>query len=231
MNIVPASTPSGDTPAPLVVEIWADVVCPWCYIGEKRMLAALQNVQAQTPLDVHMRWRPFQLQPQLPPEGLPWRAFAEQKFGGWNQALSAFAQVSQAGQADSIAFDFARVVSAPNTTDAHRLLLLAEERERLIETAESLFAGYFAEGANLNDHAELTALAVRAGLDKTDVQTVLTENVGAIEVAQSQRTAEQMGITGVPFIVFNGRYAIPGAASVEAFAQAIEAAVKEGLWA
>jgi predicted DsbA family dithiol-disulfide isomerase len=231
MNIVPASASSGDTPAPLVVEIWADVVCPWCYIGEKRLLAALQNVQSRSRLDVHLRWRPFQLQPQLPAEGLPWRAFAEQKFGGWNQALSAFAQVSQAGQADGIAFDFARVATAPNTSDAHRLLLLAEERERLIETAESFYRGYFAEGANLNDFDQLTDLAVRAGLHQTDVQTALAENIGQIEVAQSQNKAAQMGITGVPFTIFNGRYAIPGAASVEAFEQAIEAAVKEGLWA
>jgi predicted DsbA family dithiol-disulfide isomerase len=200
--------------------VYSDVVCPWCYIGEKRLEKALRE---RPDLEVAVRWRPFQLQPGMPEGGLPWSEFARRKFGGEANAKAAFAHVAAAGEPDGVHFDFDRVASAPNTVDAHRLILFAAERGRQWETADVLFRAYFAEGGNLNDHEQLTELAYGVGLDPGEVRAYLAGESGVAEVLASQEEAGRLGIAGVPFYVFDGRYAVSGAQPVEVFGRVLDA--------
>lgn len=142
------------------IEVYADVACPWCYVGEKRLEKALRN---RPDLDVERLWRPFQLRPEMPAGGVPWQEFASEKFGGAENMARAFAHVAAAGEPDGLRFDFDRVASAPNTVDAHRLILHAAEGGARWKMADALFRGYFADGRDLNDTEDLAALAGEAG--------------------------------------------------------------------
>jgi predicted DsbA family dithiol-disulfide isomerase len=203
------------------IEVFADIACPWCYIGERRLRKALE---ARPEVAVDLRWKPFQLQPQLPPEGVPWSEFAPKKFGGWERARMMFGHVAQAGAADGIRFDFDRVATAANTRDAHRLVLFAEERGRAWEAAEALFAAYFAEGRDLGDREELVEIGRQAGLDAEELRAMLEGSEYVADVEESQAFAERAGITGVPFVIFDDRLAVSGAQPVELFVRAIDEA-------
>ena len=191
------------------LEVYSDVVCPWCFVGEKRLTKALAD---RPDLKVEVRWRPFQLQPGMPEGGLPWAEFSRQKFGGESGAKAAFSQVSAAGERDGIRFD----------VDAHRLVLLAGNYGMQWELADALFRAYFTEGKNLNDHEELAQVASSVGLDAEEVGEYLAGDAGDFEVRSSQEDAQRLGITGVPFYVFDGRYAIYGAQPVEVFGEALD---------
>lgn len=206
----------------MTIDVFADIGCPWCYIGEKRLFAAL----AQRELDATVRWRPFQLQPQLPETGVPWREFAEQKFGGWERAQAGFRHVERAAADDGIAFDFDHIASAANTTDAHRLILFAREHGREWAMAEALFRGYFAEGRDLNDEDDLFAITESTGLDPDDAADYLASDAGRDEVTESQDLARQLGISGVPFTVLDGRLGLSGAQPVETFVRALDEATQ-----
>ena len=205
----------------MVIDVYADLVCPWCYIGTRRLVTAL----AQRPeLQVERRWRPFQLQPDMPKAGLAWPEFVERKFGGAERARSAFERVTAVGAAEGIEFDYERVAGAPNTRDAHRLVLFAVREGREWELADALFAAYFARGRDLGDHEQLAEVAASVGLSRAEALAYLTSDEGGAEVDASQQEAYQIGVTGVPFYVFDGRYALSGAQPVEVFLQALDLA-------
>lgn len=202
------------------IEVYADVVCPWCYVGERRLEKALRD---RPDLDVERRWRPFQLRPEMPAGGLPWRPFALEKFGGEESAKRAFDHVAAAGDPDGIRFDFERIASAPNTVDAHRLILHAAERGGEWRMADALFRGYFAEGRDLNDANDLTALAANIGLDPEEIRTFLAGDTGRQDVRESQRAAAELGIGGVPFYVIDERYAVSGGQHTEVWLRTLDA--------
>jgi predicted DsbA family dithiol-disulfide isomerase len=203
----------------MLIEVYSDVVCPWCYVGERRLRKALFE---RPDLAVERRWRPFQLQPEMPPGGLSWREFAVERFGGQERARAAFDTVSAAGAPDGIDFRFDRVANAPNTADAHRLILHAAEKGLEWAMAEALFRAYFSEGRDLNDHEELAAVASGVGLHGREVRGFLEGEEVADEVWRSQSQARRLGISGVPFYVVDERYALPGAQPVEVFLRALD---------
>ena len=203
----------------MLIDVYSDVVCPWCYIGEKRLSKALAD---RPDLEVDVRWRPFQLQPGMPEGGLPWAEFSRRKFGGEDGAKAAFSQVAAAGEQDGIRFDFGRVASAPNTVDAHRLIHFAENYRVQWELAGALFRAYFTEGKDLNDHGELVDIASSAGLEALEVREYLAGEGGVEDVRSSQEEARRLGITGVPFYVIDGRYAHYGAQPVQVFGEALD---------
>lgn len=208
----------------MIIDVYADVVCPWCYIGERRLEQAL----AQRPdLEVKRRWRPFQLQPGMPATGVPWNNFAQRKFGGASRAQAAFAQVIAAGASDGITFAFDKVATAPNSVDAHRLIVWAKQHGRQWELAEALFAAYFSEGRDLNNHDHLVAVTTSVGLDAAAVRAFLASDAGVVEISTSQDEAYQVGVQGVPFYVFDERYAVSGAQPVEVFVQVLDAVQRE----
>lgn len=209
----------------MTIDVFADIACPWCYIGEAHLQAAL----AERPhLGVERRWRPFQLQPGLPPEGAPRDAFFERKFGGAEAMDAAFAHVTQAGAAAGLRFDFSTLAGAPNTTDAHRLVLLAETYGRAWKTVDALFEGYFADGRDLNDAEDFVAIAEHAGLPGADARALLGDDRYRLEVRQSQEIAARAGISGVPLFIVDDQFAVSGAQPPEVFVRALDEAARRG---
>lgn len=200
------------------IDIYTDIACPWCYIGERRLRAALAR---RPDLHVERHWRPFQLQPSLPEAGMPWADFARQKFGGPERARAAFAYVARAAVPDGITFRFDRMPKAPNTVNAHRLILFAGDRAW--DVADALFAAYFTHGRDLTDLDELAAIAGENGLDEEAARAYLRSEEGRAAVVDSQQQAERLGIQGVPFFVFEERYGLSGAQPVDTFVQALDA--------
>ena len=206
------------------IDIYADVVCPWCYIGERRLHQAL----AQRPdLRVERRWRPFQLQPGMPKQGLPRAEFAQRKFGGVANMNAAFAQVVAAGVQDGVEFRFDHVASAPNTVDAHRLIVWADGHGKQWELANALFAAYFTHWRNLNDADQLVDVAAQVGLPADQGHAFLVTDEGVAQVQASQREADELGVHGVPFFVFNNQFAVSGAQPVQLFLRALDMAAEQ----
>ena len=210
----------------MTIDVFADIACPWCYIGEARLEAALRQ---RPGLGIERRWRPFQLQPDLPRKGAPRDAFFEQKFGGRDRMDAAFAHVAEAGEEAGLRFDFDRLAGAPNTTDAHRLVLLAATYEREWEAVDALFEGYFAEGRDLNDAEDLVAIAEHAGVPGADARALLSDERFVAEVDRSQEIARRSGIGGVPLYLFGDQFALSGAQPVETFVRALDRAATVGM--
>lgn len=208
----------------LTIDVWADIACPWCWIGERRLRRALQERPALHP---HLRWRPFLLQPGLPPSGMDWNDFVEKKFGGMERAGAAFQQVQGAGTGEGIQFRFDRMRRAPSTADAHRLILAAEEVGMAWEMAESLFQAHFTDGMDLNDRQDLLAAAHRGGLDGSAATEVLDGDQGIQELREARERAVETGIQGVPFFVFGNRFAVSGAHPPETILKAIDATLRD----
>ncbi|MGZ8470089.1 MAG: DsbA family oxidoreductase [Gemmatirosa sp.] len=212
----------------LTVDLWADVACPWCWIGERRLLAALDRLRAANPdLHVEQSWRPFQLQPQLPREGVPWVAFAREKFGSAERMETMFGHVVQAGAADGLPFHFERITVAPNTGDAHRLILWAQAQEEAgaLAMADALFRAYFAEGRDVSDRAVLIDVAGQRGHDAAAARAMLDSDAFESDVRDGQREAARLGVQGVPFVVLDQRLAISGAQPAALFDRALAAAL------
>ncbi len=207
----------------MTIEVFADIACPWCYIGEAHLEAALE---ARPGMAVERRWRPYQLQPDLPRHGTPRDAFFESKFGGREEMDAAFSHVTRAGEAAGIRFDFAQLSGAPNTTDAHRLILLGRTYGREWETVSALFDGYFADGRDLNDALDLIAIAEHAGIPGADARTLLGDDRFEADVTRSQTIARRSGISGVPLYLFGEQFALSGAQPVEAFIAALDRAAQ-----
>lgn len=206
------------------VEVYSDVVCPWCYIGGRRLEQAI----AQRPdIKVERYWQPYQLRPEMPKEGVPWGDFVQQKFGGPERAEAVFAKVTETGAVEGIEFRFDHISSAPNTLDAHRLILLAREDGREWEMIRALYSAYFTRERNLNNYDQLVAIATEVGLQERQVRAYLTGDKNADEVNASQHKAEQLGITGAPFYVFNNRYSLSGAQPIEAFLHVLDLIASE----
>jgi predicted DsbA family dithiol-disulfide isomerase len=204
----------------LTIEVYSDVVCPWCYIGKRRMEQALETVKGWN--QARLIWRPFQLNPTMPQAGMDRRVYLEAKSGGPGELKTIQDRVATVGVGAGIDFAFSRIERTPNTFDAHRLIWFARQHGRQDEVVEELFHGYFTEGLNVGQAETLIALAVRAGLDGQKVGRLLQTGEGVEAVRQEEARGHQLGIRGVPYFVLNGKAAVSGAQPVETFVSAIE---------
>jgi len=209
----------------LAIDVVSDVVCPWCYIGKRKLERALEELRRREPeLDVAVRWHPFELNPDLPPEGIARRAYLEAKFGGSERTVEIYARVRAVGASVDIPFEFDRIARQPNTRDAHRLIAWAQKRGDADPLVERLFRAYFIEGRFLTDAAELSAIAGEAGLDAAAARALLASDECRAEVEAEYREAQAAGIGGVPFFIFNGRTAVSGAHDPPTLLEAMAAA-------
>jgi predicted DsbA family dithiol-disulfide isomerase len=210
---------------PLFVDVVSDVVCPWCYIGRRKLETALARWRADEPdLAATVRWHPFELNPDLPVEGIPRAAYLEQKFGGKARAVEIYARVRAVGAEVGIPFDFDRIARQPNTRDAHRLIAWAQQRGDAGALVERLFRAYFIEGRWIGARDELAALAADSGLPDEEARAMLASDAYRAEVEAEYREAQEAGIAGVPFFIFNGRTAVSGAHDPDVLLEAIAAA-------
>ena len=206
----------------LTIDIYSDVVCPWCYIGKRRLEQALESAQAQERARVF--WRPFQLNPTMPKAGMDRRVYLEAKFGGQDEVQAIHDRIIVAGVSAGIEFAFGRITRTPNTFDAHRLVWFAQQQGRQDALVEALFYGYFMEGVNVGEADQLISLAAGAGLDGAAVGRFLESNDGVEGVRQEEARGRQLGIRGVPYFVLNGKATVSGAQPVETFVAAINQA-------
>ncbi|WP_095200226.1 DsbA family oxidoreductase [Mesorhizobium carmichaelinearum] len=204
----------------ITVDVVSDVVCPWCFIGQKRLDRA---VAAAGDVDVHIRWRPFQLDPTIPPQGKDRREYMLAKFGSEERIREIHARIEPLGEAEGISFAFDAIKVAPNTLDAHRLIRWAGAAGEAVQNrlVRRLFQLNFEEGVNIGDHAVLVEAAREAGMDASVVATLLPTDADVEAVRTEIATASRMGISGVPCFLLEGKYAVMGAQDADTLADAI----------
>lgn len=205
------------------VEIWSDIVCPWCYIGKRRFETALERVRELPGAEqIEVVYRPYQLDPTASPGRVqPVAEAYAKKFGGPERAAEILDRVTAVAAADGITFNMDRALRA-NTLLAHRLLWRAEVMGSQIALKERLLSAYFTEGLNIGDPDVLAACATDVGFDKDDTLAFLKTDEGHGEVMQDLALAAGNGITAVPTFVINGQWAIPGAQDVDVFERVLE---------
>jgi predicted DsbA family dithiol-disulfide isomerase len=191
----------------LTIDVVSDVVCPWCYVGEKRLEAALK----ESPQPVAIRWRPYQLDPTIPEGGLDRAEYMAKKFGKSGQVDSVHDHLSRIGAELDVPFAFHRIKRSPNTLDAHRLIRWANSAGVQAKVVDRLFKAYFVEGRDVGDREVLTDVARECGLDPELVEKLLSEGADADLVRQEIAHAQAIGVSGVPFFIFAGRLGVPGA--------------------
>ena len=211
-------------PAPLTIDVVSDVVCPWCYIGKRRLESALRTLAQREPrLPVTVRWHPFQLNPELPAQGVDRRSYVAAKFGGSARAAQVYERVQAAGREAGLPLALDAIQRQPNTLDAHRLIAWAQQQRASAasDLMEKLFAAYFVEGRFVGDRAELARIAGESGYDAEAARAFLDSDALRDEVAGADERARALGIQGVPFFVFGGRVGLSGAHEPETILDAI----------
>jgi predicted DsbA family dithiol-disulfide isomerase len=204
----------------LAVEIVSDVICPWCFIGKRRFERALRLLPEG--VETEVRWRPFELNPDMPAAGIDRKAYRSRKFGSWERSQALDRQLAQVGAEEGIRFAFDRMLCTPNTLEAHRLIWLASKQGVQGSVVEALFHAYFEDALNVGDRDVLTRVASAAGMD---VQEFLESDRGGDDVLAEELRARRMGVDGVPFFLIGGSIPVSGAQPPESLAAAMSAAL------
>ena len=212
-------------PSEMNIDVVSDVVCPWCFVGKRRLEAAL--AQTAEPA-VEVRWRPFQLDPTIPSQGLDRRAYMRAKFRDDARLAEVHARLRALGAEVGIAFDFEAISRSPNTLDAHRLIRWAAASGVQDEVVERLFSAYFEHGRDIGDRSVLAEIAGACGLDAEAVGRRFAEDDDVEAVQAEIAEAQSLGVTGVPFFIFASRFAVSGAQSAEVLARAMKSARSGG---
>lgn len=204
----------------VAIHIVSDTICPWCYIGKRRLekaLTLLDNVS------VSVHWRPYLLDKTIPEGGMDRQTYLTRKFGA-ERAKQVYERIGLAGEAEGIAFGFERIAKTPNTIDSHRVLHWAEASGVQNALAERLFQLYFIEGGDIGDHAILADAAAACGMDRAVIAARLASDDARSHVLKDIAEANEIGIDGVPCFVFNGHIYLPGAQPPEVLADTIRKA-------
>jgi predicted DsbA family dithiol-disulfide isomerase len=196
------------------IDIVSDVICPWCFIGKRRLARALEQ---RAELAVSVTWRAFQLNPDMPEAGMARADYIAAKFGSAAHAARIYGAIAEAGAGESIAFAFERIKRTPNTRDAHRLIRYATGLGDADPVVEGLFRAYFEQGRDIGDRATLADIAAEAGFERRPVADFLASDAALAEVLDEDRSARRLGVSGVPCFILEGGYSISGAQEPEFF--------------
>ena len=186
---------------PFLLEVVSDTICPWCYVGKRRLETALAAIGND--ISFELRWRPFELNPDMPRDGLDRKNYRSAKFGSWEKSLELDAQVKAAGASDGLDFHHQRIKKTPNTLASHVLIRLAGDHDRQNAVVEALFRGYFVDGEDVGDPAVLAAIGAKVGLDPSVVEEALADEEQRAAVKAQARAFGQSGINGVPTVLLN----------------------------
>jgi predicted DsbA family dithiol-disulfide isomerase len=202
------------------INVVSDVVCPWCYIGKRRLEGAMNKLSDK--FDFEVEYFPFELNPQMPQSGLNQKEYLTNKFGGEERYKQLTAHVTNVASQEGLKFDYEGQQVSPNTRNAHRLIQLSKEEGVHLKLVERLFRAFFTEGIDLSNPENLTQIASEVGMDREKVEMFLNSNTGVAEVEMAEQELSKLGITGVPFYIINNKYGISGAQQSEAFVKAFE---------
>ena len=207
------------------LDIFSDPICPWCFIGKRRLERALA---ARPDLEIDVHWRAFQLNPEMPAEGMDRQLYLELKFGGPAAAQRIYATIAEAGASEEIGFDFNAIRRTPNTVNAHRLIRLAGPAGKQGDVVEALFRRYFLAGEGIGETEDLLQVAEDAGLELKGLAAFLKGSEESEAVRGEDALARRTGIQGVPTFIFANRYALSGAHEPEVLLQMFELAEQDG---
>lgn len=216
-------TDTGETV--ITIDIVSDTVCPWCYVGKRRLERAL--AAKSDDIKVMIGWRPFQLNPEMPEGGMDRRDYLEAKFGGKDGAKKVYSAIAEAGESEGLSFDFSQMARQPNTVNSHRLIDYACHKGSQDDVVEALFQAYFVDARDIGDIDELVAIGVAAGLEEADLRSYLESDDDIDRIKAEDAMARQMGVQGVPCFIINRKYAISGAQDPAVFLQAWDMIQKE----
>jgi len=205
------------------IMIVSDTICPWCYVGKRRFERALA---ARQEIATEIEWRPFELNPQIPEEGLDRKVYMRAKFGGDERADEVYAGIRTAGLEENIKFAFDKISRVPNTVASHRLIAWSFPRGCQEQMVEELFQAYFLKGKDIGEIDVLVEAAGSIGFKKSEVRAYLVGGEGTEEIKSEAKDAKRLGISGVPCFVFNGKYAISGAQEIEVFSRVFDLALQ-----
>lgn len=204
------------------IDVVSDVVCPWCYIGKKRLERAMDQLASE--FDFVIEYHPFELNPYIPPSGVDQKEYLAEKFGGVDQYLLITERTAAVARQEGLVFDFNKQTISPNTRKAHALIQLAKEVGRQSVLTDAMFKAYFTDGIDLSKDENLISLAVSAGLDKRHAQIVLSDKQMLEKLGEREGELQALGIRGVPFYIINKQYGISGAQASETFVKALKEA-------
>lgn len=213
-------------PTSFTIDVVSDVVCPWCFIGKRKLEAALALPEAAALGPVTVRWHPFQLNPDLPPEGIDRQQYLSDKFGGASRAAEIYERVRAAGHAAGLTLNIDGIQRQPNTLAAHALLAFAQrDGQDGSAVKEAILKAYFIDNRFIGDIEVLVDIAQQAGLDAQAARDFVTDPDALRDVAAADAQARAQGISGVPFFIFNGAVAVSGAQDPQHLIQAMQQAV------
>jgi len=201
------------------LDILSDPICPWCFIGKRRLDRALE---ARPDHPFIIEWHPFQLNPDMPPEGMDRREYLETKFGGKEAAAQVYARIDEAARDTGLEIDWEKIRRTPNTLDAHRLIHWAGLEGRQTAVVDALFRAYFLEGLDIGDRDVLVAIGERAGLDPAMLRTLLAGDADREEIRARDAHARERGVTGVPTFIVANTYVLQGAQPTDVWLRAID---------
>ena len=205
------------------IDVVSDTVCPWCFIGKRRLARALEM---RPEIAFEVQWRPYQLDPNIPREGVDRASYMKAKFGDGPRVAAMSDALKAEGLREDISFAFEKIDRRPNTIDSHRLIRWAASAGMQDTVVERLFAAYFLEGRDIGDPGVLEFLAADAGMDSIQVAELLADDTDRAAVEREAKLAGEMGITGVPTFIFASKYVISGAREAEVLVQVIDKALE-----
>ena len=200
------------------VDVISDVICPWCYIGKRRLEKAIAAAEVQ----VRVRWHPFQLNPTMPMEGISRKEYRSRKFGSWERSMELDAKVSAVGKSEGIHFAFDNIERTPNTVDAHRLIWFADQNGCQDAVVEALFRSYFTDGQDIGDRQTLIDIVTEAGLERQAAETILNSDEGMDVIANAREMSQRHGVDGVPFFIVDQKITLAGAQDSETFLEVFQ---------
>jgi predicted DsbA family dithiol-disulfide isomerase len=206
----------------LAVDVISDVICPWCYIGKKRLEKAVAAFEGQH--EIRVSWFPYQLNPTVPKEGISRKEYRISKFGSWERSQELDAKVVAVGETEGIQFAFDRIERTPNTVDAHRLIWLADQERCQDAIVESLFVAYFTEGRDITDRQTLIDVIAEAGLEWRLAEALLNSDEGMNAIKDAEELSRRLRVDGVPFFIVNNKISLSGAQHPDAFLDAFREA-------
>lgn len=206
----------------MIIDVFSDPICPWCFIGKRRMERAFHDMPQD--LRPQVRWRAFMLNPEMPPDGMERNAYLARKFGSGQRAIELYDVIAKTGFEEGILFAFGDIARTPSTVNAHRLIRHAATPAVQNDVVCELFDRYFLKGEDIGADDVLVEAAEAAGMDGNDVRAFLAGDRERDEILADHNLAQHIGINGVPCFILDGRYAVSGAQSPDVFKRMIETA-------